>query len=481
MNNRLSASLVSFVLFLILASGSYAFPRSCAMKSNEQGGFDSGVPASTLWSSGFTLSAWVMPEYVYADRGPIFGLSSGSFWVGAGPFRARKRNAKHCSPYIPVLRVQLGSESVDYLAPSFERDEWSHVALTWTPHPGGAEVRLFVNAVELLPYRSVSLIPPPPSPPPPPGSVCPLLRDATDPAKDFTSPEASTAPTGTLFVGTAGDRYFYGLIDDATIQNEALSSRGIAALAAGGAPESRTVVWRDTFNATTCEGQIGGGLAVRVPVDRDSTDAALFDDPDLVAPTAVTYQLPFAPGEIWVVVQGFDSTVSHNDFAAFSYDFALTSGQTALTVVYTSAPGTMVHVDESENPRDGTLESNHVVIQTAAKEATYHRHLEHGSVSEIFFDSAPPHSLPHNGLYTVPVAAAGIPLARVADNNGPHLHFGIRAGWGSDYTVPLAFTNYELMVSCGTGDPVKGTIPPSPCWMAVEHGIPKHGTFVRLP
>jgi Concanavalin A-like lectin/glucanases superfamily len=475
MNNQLSASIVSLIVCLVLVSPVHA-QRSCAMKSNEQGGFDSGIPASTLWSTGFTLSAWVMPEYVYAYRGPIFGLSSAQFWFGAGPFRARKRNAEDCD-YHPVLRVRLGSESIDYVAPDFDRDQWSHVALTWTPDTRSALVRLFVDGVEVLPYRSAIV------PPSPPWDACSSLVDATDPATEFTSPEASTAPSGTLFVGGAGNRYFYGLVDDATIQNRALDPEEVQALAAGGAPASSTVVWRDTFDLDVCAGQIGGGRAVRVPVDRKPSDAALFDDPLLVAPTDGTYHLPFLPGEVWKVTQGYDSTGSHNDFAAFSYDFA--SGDpylpTGLRVVRAAAQGTMMHVYETENPPDGSLESNHVLIETiAAGEATSHRHLEHDSVSEIFFDNDPPLFLPQDGNFTVPVDDEE-PLARIAVNDRSHLHFGLRPVWDAGYTVPMAFSNYQVMVYCFTYIPVKGTIPSGLCtdWMNVSRGIPEDDTFIR--
>jgi Concanavalin A-like lectin/glucanases superfamily len=475
MNNQLSASIVSVIMCLVLVSPVHA-ERSCAMKSNEQGGLDTGIPASTLWPDGFTLSAWVMPEYVYADRGPIFGLTSANFWFGAGPFRARQRNAEDCAPYVPVMRVRLGSESIDYLAPDFERDRWNHVALTWTPTPHGALVQLFVDGTEILPYVGFDASLPPPM-------ECLGMVDLSDPAKEFTSPEATTAPNGTLFVGGAGNRYFYGLVDDATIQNRPLSPEEIADLASGGAADGRSVIWSDTFDAEVCNGQIGGGRAVRVPVDQTPADAALFDDPALVAPTIGTYHLPFAPGEIWKVIQGFDSIGSHNDASAFCWDFILSTGQpsTALQVVRAAAPGTMVHVVEDENPPDGTLESNHVYIQTAPGEMTSHRHLEHDSVTKVFFGNDPPLFLPQEGNFTVPVGGEDL-LAQVADNDRPHLHFGLKPGWNSKYTVPMAFSDYQLLVYCFTTVPVKGSIPiPSVCteWMNVDRGIPEDDTFIR--
>lgn len=479
MNNKLSASIATLALlltmFLTVAPNAVASPKTCAMKNNEQGGLDTGVKASDFWSTGFTLSAWVMPEFVYADRGPIFGLKSGEFWVGAGPFAARDRNAFDCTPYRAVLRVRLGSESIDYVAPSFRRDQWSHVALTFAPTRNGALVRLFVNGLEVLPYKLAF------DPPVPPFDACSTLADGTDPAKEFTSPEASTAPKGTLFLGSGGSRYFYGLIDDATIFSWDIGAANVASLAAGSFSGSRTTVWQEGFSAESCSGKIGQGRAVRVPVVGNASDAALFDDPALVTPTEATYHLPFAPGEVWKVIQGVDSTGSHNGKAAFSFDFALSSGQasTGLHVVRAAAPGIMVNVDESENPPDGTLESNYVAIQTAPAEVTYHRHLEHDSVTEIFFQGIPPLFLPQDANFTVPVGGEEL-LARVAVNDRSHLHFGIRAGRGSAYTVPMAFSDYQLMVYCGSTVPVTGSIPLGVgCWMDVSRGIPEDDTFIR--
>lgn len=40
------------------------------MKNNEAGGYDSNLAFSSFWTDpdGFTMSAWIMPEFVFADE-----------------------------------------------------------------------------------------------------------------------------------------------------------------------------------------------------------------------------------------------------------------------------------------------------------------------------------------------------------------------------------------------------------------------------
>ncbi len=451
---------------------------NCAMKNNEAGGYDTGLPFSSFWSasSGFTLSAWIMPEFIYADEQPVFGAAGSAFWVGGGDFNARARNTIGCDDEQPVLRVHAGGQTIEYLAPTLARGTWHHLAMTWGPHrTGAATVRLYLDGVELSPQHDESTAPDPED------RTCANTSDVVDPALVLTS--GTAAPPGTLQIGVGDGRYFYGLIDSALVQNAMLTPAEVATLADGGSPTSRSVVWSTEFTpaAASCTGSIGSGSAQRVGIGiRDATDAKLLTQPSLIAPSGTTYHLPWATGEIWRVIQGVDSRGSHNGGAAFSYDFGKIGGSGG-AIVRAASAGELVHVYETHNPPSSKLDENKIWIETPSGEITTHLHLQIGSVTEVFFDDDPPLFLPQDWNFTVPVGDED-EVARVGYGNAAHLHFSVRPPGSTGPTMPVAFSSYQVAVDCATGAPLTADTPniaSHGCWRNVSRGIPTSGTYLR--
>jgi hypothetical protein len=452
--------------------------QNCGMKSNEAGGYDSGVLLDSFWSgsSGFTLSTTVMPEFVYADDQPIFGNHNGAFWVGAGDFRARARNVLDCDgDYVPVLTLHKGSTEVHYLAPTWQRGTWHHLAMTWSPGrvSGTALVQLYLDGVGLRPYEKVSTARPGEA------ETCANVSDGVGGTVVVTS----GSPVGTLRIGQGGDRFFYGLLDTVTVHNDALTAPEVAALAGGGGPASGTVVWSTGFGTMlgSCSGTLGTGTARKVTIGVPTpSDANLFTLPSLVAPTATTYHLPWGHGQIWRVIQGVDSPGSHNGYAAFSWDFGKVGGSGG-AIVRAAADGQLVHVIEDIDKPDDVLDENKLWIETPSGEVTTHLHLEPFSVSEMFFGNNPPASLPEDGAN--PVAAASEHLiARVGYSTKEHLHFSVRRAYAFSFTMPIAFSNYEVAIDCATNDEITAATPgiaSHSCWKAVTRGVPRGGTYLR--
>lgn len=451
---------------------------NCAMKNNEDGGYDSALQFSSFWTDpdGFTMSAWIMPEYVFADEQPVFGAYGSDFWVGPGDFRARKRNTLDCN-YIPVLRVHKGFETVEYLAPTFLRGTWRHLAMTWDPNANGTvTLRLYLDGVELFPHVNQT------SAAPGVDQTCANTTDGTTAAEVLTSGDGLGAPAGTLRIGQGNGRYFYGLLDVVTVHNLALTKPEVQALAAGGSPAAGTTVWSNSFlTRVGCGGAIGAGTAVNVSIGtRDSGDAAIFADPELIAPTGTQFHLPWAPGEIWRVIQNVDTGGSHNGYAAFCWDFGKVGGS-GDAIVRAAAPGTLMNVIEDLDPPNDELDENKIAIETATGEVTSHLHLEPGSVSEIFYDNDPPMFMPQDGQFTAQVFSED-EVARVGVSTGSHLHFGIRPFYGAGYTSPMAFSNYKVAIDCATGAEITATTPniaSHGCWKSVARGMPKDGVYLK--
>jgi hypothetical protein len=93
------------------------------------------------------------------------------------------------------------------------------------------------------------------------------------------------------------------------------------------------------------------------------------------APTSlVSYQLPFAAGETFEVVQGWNTSFSHNGRSAFAYDFKLPAG----TPVVAAAAGTVAFVHTGERACGGASlrdYANYVTIYHADGTATQYGHL----------------------------------------------------------------------------------------------------------
>jgi murein DD-endopeptidase MepM/ murein hydrolase activator NlpD len=92
------------------------------------------------------------------------------------------------------------------------------------------------------------------------------------------------------------------------------------------------------------------------------------------AAALVSYQLPFAAGETFEVVQGWNSRFSHNGRSAFAYDFKMPAG----TPVLAAAAGTVAFVHTGERACGGASlrdYANYITIYHADGTATQYGHL----------------------------------------------------------------------------------------------------------
>lgn len=118
--------------------------------------------------------------------------------------------------------------------------------------------------------------------------------------------------------------------------------------------------------------------AIALPGVRPVLAAARSAPPATSAPTAasplIAYRLPFAAGETFEIVQGWNTTYSHNGRSAFAYDFKLLSA----TPVLAAAAGQVafVHTGERACGGPGLRDyANYVTIYHADGSATQYGHL----------------------------------------------------------------------------------------------------------
>jgi peptidase M23-like protein/PA14 domain-containing protein len=115
--------------------------------------------------------------------------------------------------------------------------------------------------------------------------------------------------------------------------------------------------------------------AVALPAARPALAAS---PPTVVKPAPATalvaYQLPFAAGETFQVLQGWNTRFSHNGRSAFAYDFGLPAG----TPVLAAAAGTVAFVHTGERACGGASlrdYANYITIYHADGTATQYGHL----------------------------------------------------------------------------------------------------------
>ncbi|MFP2909561.1 LamG domain-containing protein [Pyxidicoccus sp. 3LFB2] len=438
-----------------------------AYKLGHRGGLDTGVLLGSFVGQPFTLTAWVMPEYTHNDHGPFFTERSGTgnmFFFGQGDYWNGDVDRTDKIPGMPVLLVSIAGKSVSYLAPNYTLRRWNHVALV---RGADSRLRAYVDGAELIPFS----------------------RSGT--ASNIPLGAGDVLPNGTLSFGSRNesqpvddyDRFtqFYGLIDDVAVYTRALSQSELTAMATSGSTFSNTqgllAGW--TFD------RYGTGVSVPPPLNpalnprgrlhhlvvsgtRASSDASRLEAAAYISPSSGSFTLPFARGESWRVVQAPDHpTGSHNGDDAFCWDLVqvdapdgiFNSTGTAGVMLRAATEGVVSVVQESHNPVPGGSQETNAVMQQATSVATgwpvpdefiVYRHLQ--------FLSAVPEV--GDGL------SVGDAVGRVG-YNARHLHIGMRQDPDVGFTVPMAFSNYEVWDW------------PTLQWRAVSRGMPKEDDIVR--
>jgi hypothetical protein len=438
-----------------------------AYKLGHRSRLDTGVSLSSFVGQPFTLTAWVMPEYTHNDHGPFFTERSGTgnmFFFGQGDYLKGDVDRTNDIPGMPVLFVSIAGKSVSYLAPNYTLRQWNHVALV---RGADARLRAYVDGAELTPF----------------------LRGGT--ASNIALNVGDVLPDGTLSFGSRGEAQpdneydqfsqLYGLIDDVAVYTRALSQSELTAMATSGSTFSNTqgllAGW--TFD------RYGTGVSVPPPLNpaltargrlhhlvvsgtHATSDASRLEAAAYISPSSGSFTLPFARGESWRVVQAPDDpTGSHNGDDAFCWDFVqvdapdgiFNSTGTVGVMLRASTEGMVAVVQESDNPAPGGSQETNAVMQRSTSVATgwpvpdefvVYRHLEFQSAVPAVGD----------------VLSVGDAIGRVG-SNAKHLHIGMRQDPAVGFTVPMAFSDYEVWDW------------PTLQWRAVSRGMPKDNDIVR--
>lgn len=445
-------------------------------KIDRQGYLDTDLELAELFAGPSTIAAWVMPEYTYNDYGSIFAAADGGpFVLGQGDYR--QGNGGYKTGGDPVLFLQVGPKTAYYLAPNYKRRAWNHVALVHADDDATSSFHLFVNGERLTP-------------------IVPAGHDdalAAAPEIAFTADDPlppQQRPAGSLWLGRRatgvmtepGQTWqFYGLIDDLAVFDAALDEAGILSLlrcGLTGAEEALRAGWTFDRREGTPPDPLRELDPPPAPADRfvawvaltdakwrENRDHAIFDDEERVAVTRATYRLPFAPGEVWRVIQEFDSREgSHNGYAAFCWDFVREDGA-ALAQFEAASSGLITRIEDGRVPAPGERESNSITILAEDGEYNLYLHNESGSFSEVFLAGGTLDHLPQEGPQHWLAVERGQPLARVG-RNAAHLHLD-----GSDgfTTTPLAFSDYEVWDE------------DRQAWQPVRRGQPRDGQRIRRP
>ncbi len=480
------------------------------MKIAHDGVITTDLSFSELFQGNATLTAWVMPEFVYSKPGAIFGTANGDFFVGQEDYRKGNGGPNKIGPYVgtdPVLVVRIGNKVARYLASGFERRKWHHLALVrfFSPWTKSFNYYLYLNGQQLTPFKR--------------------LLDESKSVKDEDgnikksyyyfelgqNVATNYVPPGTLQFGYTdmapgeGDQW-YGLLDDVMTYSKAFT------------PTQVEAVMQETHNSETAWSLIAGWTfdtysngwvhpnltrpitknhrVFRIPVHqpRMSASADLFDSPWYISPSETIRHLPFTPGQIWYVIQAPDTpTSTHNGYATFSWDFGRMhlNGQgqwkrnSKFEIVYAAAKGDVVNIgrayldpkkDENDTDWDHTVTEEKVHLRSHPNEQELYMHMEPYSYSELSpYGFIPEVDYP----FTWHSIEEGAPVARV-DEDRDHLHYGVshvntpRLGPGG---MPIAFHNYEVLENCEKT--LVGSNVDNLPWKRLIFGMPQNGECVR--
>ena len=411
-----------------------------------KGHIDTDFAFSEFFAEDHTVTAWYMPQYPYADTGPIVAENGGGTYA-FGQDDYRLGDGGNGDAGNPVFFVQVGSKKVIYLLPGMTAGKWMHVAVVRKDD----KFSLYTDGVKRTPVRIVDRA---------------ANTTANEPEIQVTSNTGS--PTGTLRFGRRTDGtadsnatwQTYGLIDDIAVFDKALSKSAIEAMIANkrltGHEAGLLAGW--SFEEPASNKPLPPKLnqawtkSTRayhrvVKKDRSTADNSLFDNPLLVGALSTAIRLPFAKDEVWEVIQGQnDPGGSHNGSAAFTYDFRL-AGQpqsgtypngTAYAPVQAAATGLVVSY-RKDGSFPGPREPYFVRIRVGEDEMISYLHLDDETITSNATggtcDAEHDCEVDENDAQTIQQGARVAKLGPMA----AHLHFG---GRGRGNTIPVAFTNY---------------------------------------
>lgn len=407
-----------------------------------------------------TLLLRFMAAYEAAYRGVALADESGAYHVGLAPY---------ASLGAPAVEISVGGATTTYPLP--------HATLTDNDFRRGAPRQPPAKWRTLALRRRAQRV------------TVYLDGVRLGDAEAGELPAAGRLRLGRLAKARGAQDQFYGFIDDVTLSDGALDDATLARTSASALGSLPAGAERLDFEASTPGAApaytLRGGA--RIAALSATRDAAL-DSASLPRPAHATrFTLPFAERQVWMVIQGMNSGLSHNDIAAFALDFIrvdprfvadnparLPGGSHAASygaAALAAAPGRVVAlVDcfaDDNSGRCGNVRRppaaanrNLTCLQHTAGESSCVLHLRQGSAAVKLGDDV----------------AAGAQLGRVG-NTGvptPHLHFAVSdrpepnapAEFSDLVTLPFSFSDYFASDDFGA------------TWRHVDTGTPTPGQWL---
>ena len=430
---------------------------------------DTDLDLATFFSSDHTLVLRFMAQYERAYEGPLLAnTGTGTYLVEMGDYAAAGPGAQTCYGHTGGqvnLAVNINGATARYLIPNpaLYPADYCDVQNTTSVPPAS-----------ILPWRHLALVKK--------GNTLAVWLDAQHllpmgSATDLALP-ANAAPTGQLRLGkrltgtNERETQFYGFIDDLALFDGALgygeivtilgqmdlngNERGLRAgfvfedLRGKPAPLQRSYTLQDS------------AYIQEISAHKDTPE----DNRKLPWPTqAATYRLPFKRGQVWQVLQAFNSYGTHGSYAAFCWDFIRVPGSAPIgqpwfdaepgrgEVFLAAAAGQVVASSlgsGSPQPPPSLLQ-----IQTGPAEYYGYEHFVSLTVS--------------SGTQVT----EGMELAAVSNvgGGGPHMHFGVADHLESEHdrlvTFPIYFSGYMASDDYGK------------TWYEVPWGMPRVGQWIR--
>jgi hypothetical protein len=422
-------------------------------------------------SADHTTTVRLMAAYEAAYRGVALADGSGGYRLGLAPYS---------SLGTPALEVAVGGATFTHPLPDpvlTDNDfrngvprqplrKWRQLTITRTSN----EIRIYLDGARLGAFSAGS------------------------------APELGTLRFGRLAAPGEFQDQFYGLIDDVAIFERALSDLEIRALAQkprlDGTEPGLVAAWLfdEDSSARSAPFALQGSSTLR-EVSSARVDA--MDNAQLPKPAHRTrFTLPFAEGQVWLVIQGVNSRLSHNDSAAFALDFLrvepslamnnpsrLPGGSHAasLGAPFTAAADGKVVARVACFPDDNggkcPTPAYRDPLRAAAAGAAANRNL-------LCLTHAPQEvsCALHLGSGSLRVAlgeqvARGRELGAVGKTGAPsvHLHFALSdlpepnepGTFAPLVTLPFSFSDYEVSNDFGAS------------WQRVSEGTPSPGEWLR--
>jgi murein DD-endopeptidase MepM/ murein hydrolase activator NlpD len=445
---------LAFAFFFALTAAAFAQTPNFAAGLGWRGFAVTGIKATDFAQGDFTVAARFLAQYPLAYVGPILALANTGFVIA-------KQNEK------AALVAEIGGQLYTFPGGSFAAhpSAWHHVALV---HAGN-DWTLFLDGQRLCADNGQCVM------------------------KSGSRPLEGALILGRLSPGVTFDGHepqFFGLIDDVAVFRKALRPDELSNLARearlSGAEsdllagftfdppqpgQSQPAALKFPVNfVNLTKGSVTPHPAARPVRISDGHDAQADNAslPNLLPPVQqVDLQLPIPLGESWMVIQGWQGTLSHNGRAAFALDLSLAAEgsspqNTVATLnrqVFAAAPGKVVQTRNDRTSCEG-WPANYVMVEHAPEEVGAYLHFVKGSVAVKSGDGI----------------AAGAYLARAGDTGNTvckifHLHFGLHNKPESEadtlVTIPAAFSNY--LVSDNRGQ----------SWRHVVRGSPLEKQWLR--